>query len=87
MKVMKSMVDKDLLNGYIAIWNDESHWNKYLFKHKPAIVLSPSYIYPDSLIKEYYEPRWGQSYPPKLVTLTKKSSLVPVNLNEINKFK
>ena len=87
MKVMKSMVDKDLLNNYIAIWNDESHWNKYLFEHQPAVVLSPSYIYPDSLIKEYYEPRWGQSYPPKLITLTKKSSLMPVNLNEINKFK
>lgn len=79
MKKMKGMIDKDLINGYIAIWNDESHWNKYLLNVKPAVVLTPSYIYPDSLIKEYYEPRWGRSYPPKLVTITKKHSLKPLS--------
>lgn len=87
MKVMKAMIDADLINGYIPIWNDETVWNKYLFEHKPAIILTPSYVYPDSLIKEYYEPRWGTSYPPKLITITKKHTLVPVNFNEINKFK
>lgn len=71
MKEMKRMVDKDLDKNYIPIWNDESVWNKYLFKNPPAVVLNPSYIYPDSLIKEYYEPIWGCSYIPKLMTLTK----------------
>lgn len=71
MKVMKKNIDTDFQKNYIAIWNDESHWNKYLADHPPAIVLSPSYIYPDSLIKEYYEPIWGCSYQPKIVTLTK----------------
>lgn len=76
MKEMKKNIDKDLSNGYISIWNDESHWNKYLFKNPPAVVLSPSYIYPDSLIKQYYQTKiWGRSYVPKLITLTKKFSM------------
>lgn len=77
MKKMKKMVDKDLINNYIPIWNDESIWNAYLFKNEPSVVLTPSYIYPDSLIKEYYEPLWGCSYLPKLITLTKWFSMTP----------
>lgn len=72
MKVMRERINEDLNNNYIAIWNDESHWNRYLFDNPPSIVLSPSYIYPDSLINEYYVKAWGRNYPPKLITLTKK---------------
>lgn len=75
MKVMRANIDKDFMNNYTARWNDESHWNKYLYEHPPSVVLSPSYIYPDSLIKEYYEPLWGQSYKPKIITLTKPFSV------------
>jgi len=75
MKDMSKMIDKDLGKNYIPIWNDESVWNKYLFLNPPDVVLTPSYIYPDSLIKEYYEPLWGCSYIPKLMTLTKWFSL------------
>lgn len=80
MKVIKKNIDKDFENNYTAIWNDESHWNKYLwdFQRKGGDItfLDVSYIYPDSLIKEYYEPKvWGRSYPPKIVTLTKPFSL------------
>lgn len=78
MKAMRKTIDADFAKNYIAIWNDETHWNRYLFENlKPERdkILTPSYIYPDSLIKEYYEPRWGQSYQPKLVTLTKKHTL------------
>lgn len=72
MKEMKKKIDTDLDHNYTAIWNDESHWNRYLFSYTgPLTVLSPSYIYPDSLIKEYYEPIWGRSYEPKIVTITK----------------
>ena len=74
MKTMKGSIDKDFAKNYVAIWNDESHWNKYLFDKPPAVVLSPSYVYPDSLIEEYYLKIWGCNYPPKLVTLTKKFS-------------
>lgn len=77
MKWMKKRIDKDLSMNYIPVWNDESFWNKYLEKTpKNLRVLTPSYIYPDSLIKEYYEPIvWGCSYQPKLITLTKKFTL------------
>src|SRR6185295_18452187 len=76
MKVMKENISADLAKGYIAIWNEESHWNKYLFDHpENLLVLNQSYLYPDSLLNEYYIPRWGRDYPPKLVTLTKKFSL------------
>lgn len=76
MKATKKIIELDLNKSYIPRWNDESAWNRYLFEHEPQIVLSPSYIYPDSLIKEYYEPIvWGCSYPPKLITITKWFSL------------
>lgn len=79
MQQIKKLVDKDLSKNYIPIWNDETAWNKYLFEVlskeelNKAVFLTPSYIYPDSLIKEYYEPIvWGCSYIPRLVTITKK---------------
>lgn len=68
---MKRMIDHDLDINYSPIWNDESIWNRYLFDNPPAVILDPSYCYPDSLIKEYYQPLWGQSFKPKLITLTK----------------
>lgn len=75
MEVMKENIDQDFIKGYTAIWNDESHWNKYLLDNPPSVVLSPSYIYPDSLIKNYYTKLWGRNYVPRLVTLTKPFSL------------
>jgi hypothetical protein len=76
MKACKKLIDADTRVGYIPIWNDETAWNKYLFKNPPSVMLTPSYIYPDSLIKEYYEPIvWGRSFQPKLVTITKWFSL------------
>ena len=86
MQVMKANIDKDFDKNYIAVWNDESHWNKYLFDcQEPDVILSPSYVYPDSLIKEYYEPLWGQSFEPKIITLTKPFTLSVQAAQEINK--
>lgn len=76
MWAMKRNIDLDFNHNYMSRWNDESHWNRYLYDNPPSIVLSPSYIYPDSLIKEYYEPIvWGQSFVPKIITLTKPFSV------------
>lgn len=87
MQVMKKNIDKDFDNNYTAIWNDESHWNRYLFDYKgPISVMPPSYVYPDSLIKEYYEPIWGCSYQPKIITLTKPFSLSKEGGKAINEF-
>lgn len=72
MKEMRKAVDKDFASNYIAIWNDESHWNKYLSDYIGHLtVLSPAYVYPDSLIEEYYTKIWGVNYKPRIVTLTK----------------
>lgn len=85
MKVMRENIDKDFNKNYVAIWNDESHWNKYLSDYKgKVVVLSPSYIYPDSLIKEYYMPLWGKDYTPKIVTLTKPFSLSKEGATQLN---
>jgi len=79
MKLMKESIDKDFRNNYVAIWNDESHWNKFLWEFQKQggniTFLDPSYVYPDSLVKEYYVPIWGRDYPPKIITITKPFSL------------
>lgn len=92
MKVMKKNIDTDMdRSNYIAIWNDESHWNKYVFEHKgpllseKTVVLGPEYVHPDSLIKEYYEPRWGRKLEPKIITLTKPFTLSKQSGTELNK--
>lgn len=86
MKVMKSRIDEDFnKNNYIAIWNDESHWNKYCFENPPDVVLNPSYVYPDSLINQYYRPLWGKNFVPKLITLTKKFSLSKQGGSDLHK--
>jgi len=76
METMRANIDLDFDKNYVAIWNDESHWNKYLWNYKKHITfLDVSYVHPDSLIKEYYIPLWGQEYQPKIITLTKPFSL------------
>ncbi len=86
MKVMRSRIDKDFANNYVAIWNDESHWNKYVSEYPGHItVLTPSYIYPDSLVNEYYLKIWGKNYPPKIVTLTKKFTTSKQGGDELRK--
>jgi len=69
--VMRDAIDKDMVTNYVARWNDESHWNKYLFDNPPSVVLDPSYVYPDSLIEGYYKKIWGRDYTPRIITLTK----------------
>lgn len=71
MKIMRKNIDDDFSRNYIARWNDESHFNRYLFDNPPSVTLSPSYIYPDSLIADYYIRLWGRNYSPKIMTLTK----------------
>jgi histo-blood group ABO system transferase len=41
-------IDKDLENGIIAVWHDESHWNRYCIDNPPTVILDPSYCYPES---------------------------------------
>jgi len=79
------MIDVDFNNNYTPRWNDESAWNRYLFENPPEIVLSPSYVYPDSLIDEYYVKLWGRNYEPKIVTITKSFTISAEAGQEVSK--
>ncbi len=35
----------DLSHGVIAVWHDESQWNRYCIDYKPTKILTPSYCY------------------------------------------
>jgi histo-blood group ABO system transferase len=55
-------IQKDLDNGIIAIWHDESHLNRYYIDNPPTVVLSPSYCYPES---------WNLPFTRRLLALDK----------------
>lgn len=61
---IKERVDKDLENGIIAIWHDESQLNRYMIDNKHKI-LNPGYCYPES---------WNIPYEKKLLALDKNHS-------------
>jgi hypothetical protein len=46
-KTMKEWVDIDENNNVIAVWHDESHWNKYLMGRTDVKILQPAYLYPE----------------------------------------
>jgi len=55
-------IDDDLSRGIIAIWHDESHWNRYCIDHEPPVILPRGYWCPD------YEEK---GYTPKILALSK----------------
>ena len=61
---IKKKVDRDLENGIIAIWHDESQLNRYMIDNSPK-VLSPSYCYPEYWINN------KMPFPAKLIALVK----------------
>ena len=58
-------INTDLSKGIIAVWHDESHWNRYCINHPPTLILTPSYCYPES---------WDLNYPKKILALDKNHS-------------
>lgn len=46
--IISKNIDTDLQNGYIAIWHDESHLNRYFLDNPPTKILDPGYCYPES---------------------------------------
>jgi histo-blood group ABO system transferase len=62
-KELSENINKDLLNDYIAIWWDESHWNKYLIDHPKSFKqMTPSYSYPE---------KWNLPFAKKILALDK----------------
>ena len=66
-RVISDRVTKDLENGVIALWHDESHLNRYLIDNPPSITLDPSYCFAEEQMSNL-------SYPyknPKIIALKK----------------
>ncbi len=55
-------INEDFKKGIIAVWHDESHWNRYCIDFPPTKILSPSYCYPEN---------WSLPFPKKLIALDK----------------
>jgi len=55
-------IEDDLKRGIIAVWHDESHWNRYCIDYPPTLILTPSYCYPEG---------WNLPYEKKLLALEK----------------
>ena len=64
---IRNNVDLDSSNSIIAVWHDESHLNRYLVDHKPAIELTPSYCYPES---------WDLPFEKKILALDKNHNQI-----------
>ena len=67
-----SRVQEDLRRGIIAVWHDESHWNRYCIDHKPTVILNASYCYPES---------WKLPFPKKLIALDKNHAAMREETN------
>lgn len=38
----------DLMCGRVAVWHDESHWNRFCIDHPPTRILHPGYCCPET---------------------------------------
>ena len=47
MRELRDNINKDLLNGVIAIYHDESHINSYIVRHNDVIIRGAEYCHPD----------------------------------------
>jgi histo-blood group ABO system transferase len=62
LKTNMNHIEDDLKRGLIAVWHDESHWNRYCIDFPPTLVLTPAYCYPE---------KWNLPYEKKLLALDK----------------
>jgi histo-blood group ABO system transferase len=65
-EVLADRVNKDLENGVIAVWHDESQMNRYLIDSPPTLTLTPSYCFAEEHMGNPNYP-----YPPKIIALKK----------------
>jgi glycosyltransferase involved in cell wall biosynthesis/SAM-dependent methyltransferase len=70
-KWCSEMIDKDVANGIIPVWHDETALNRYFLDHDPDVILSPSYHYPQSNIENYKSMWRPDVFAPKILLLDK----------------
>lgn len=81
---IKSAIEADKDKGIIAAFHDESHLNRYLNDNKPALVLGPSYCYPEvalpgkseAMRQHFVGHVWKQEHTPKILALEKPESAI-----------
>lgn len=73
-EVLADRVTKDLDNGVIALWHDESQMNRYLIDNPPTLSLEPSYCYPEPALKNPEGWIVTKYYNPKILALDKNHS-------------
>ncbi len=64
-------IEDDLSKGIMPVWHDETAINKYFYDHKPNIVLTPSYHYPQNSIERFKKIWHPQDFKPKILLLDK----------------
>lgn len=64
-----AIIDRDVSNGLIPAWHDESALNRALIDLPPATTLSPAYCHPDD--DRAYLSTWPEFYARKIVALDK----------------
>lgn len=47
-RTLAERIDRDASRNVIAVWHDESHWNRYCIDYPPTLILSPSYCYQEN---------------------------------------
>jgi len=73
-ETIKTWVDQDAKKNLVAVWHDESHFNRYMIENPPTMILDPSYCMPDSPSKVK---AWGLTqFKPKLLALEKNHAEV-----------
>ena len=65
-EVLADRVTRDLDNGVIALWHDESQMNRYLIDNPPTLSLTPSYCFAEEHMGNPNYP-----YEPKIIALKK----------------
>lgn len=76
MREIKKNIDTDDSNKVMAVWHDESHWNRYLVDYPPAVILSQSYVYDEACLNPENQGDTAtqlrtQNIPPRMVALSK----------------
>lgn len=79
MKDISAAIDTDDRNGVMAVWHDESHWNRYLVDHPPQTILSQSYVYDEACLDPKNQGDTAiqlrkQQIVPRMVALSKDAS-------------
>ena len=72
-QAIKKNIDIDEQKGMVAVWHDESHWNRYMASYTHLFkFLDPNYCFPNHVVGRADR----LQYKPKILSLRKKDSWI-----------